>query len=147
MGGWVHFTKDYDHRWSSGAVTAFKAGITVHVKDDVLKAATGAGAARKASKPKEGEEGHVTTPTAAEGKRLPRGEAYKVVTGGHGYDSSGNPNPVEGAVLPDPADPKAVRAEPLIERDRARVEDLPDAEAGDLVVEGQIEAVEDKATE
>lgn len=37
----VHFTADYDHRWPSRAVTAYKAGTTLTVKREVGLAAIG----------------------------------------------------------------------------------------------------------
>ncbi|WP_156448186.1 hypothetical protein [Sphingobium sp. CCH11-B1] len=41
----VHFTRDYDHRWPSRAVTAFKAGWSGAVKREVGEAAIGKGRA------------------------------------------------------------------------------------------------------
>lgn len=41
----VHFTADYDHRWPSRAISAFKSGTTVTVKREVGLAAIGKGKA------------------------------------------------------------------------------------------------------
>jgi len=41
----VTFTKDYDHRWPSRAVTAFKAGWAGTVKHEVAESAHAKGAA------------------------------------------------------------------------------------------------------
>lgn len=41
----VHFTADYDHRWPSRAVTAYKAGMILTVRRVVGEAAIGKGKA------------------------------------------------------------------------------------------------------
>jgi hypothetical protein len=41
----LRFTKDYDHHWPSGAETAFKAGWSGPVKDEVATAALAKGVA------------------------------------------------------------------------------------------------------
>ena len=41
----VHFTADYDHRWPSRAVTAYKAGMTLTVRRVVGEAAIDKGKA------------------------------------------------------------------------------------------------------
>lgn len=41
----VHFTADYDHRWPSRAITAFKAGMTLTVRRVVGQAAIDKGKA------------------------------------------------------------------------------------------------------
>lgn len=50
---WIRFTADYDHRWPSRAVTAYKAGMVLYVKGDVAKAAREKGKAEPARKPDE----------------------------------------------------------------------------------------------
>jgi hypothetical protein len=139
---WIHFTSDYDHRWASGAITEFLAGMTVHVKEEVAKAAKGAGAARAAEKPKEGKDGHIPTPSREESKRVGLMRVRTVKAGGRGYDNSGNP--INGETLPDAADPKALRSEPLVERDRARVAGLPEDQVEDLDSESQIPPADDE---
>lgn len=117
MAQWFEFTSDYDHRWPSGAVTAFKDGMKVHVKEEVAKAAKEAGAGHKTEKPREGSPEHYTTPTREEGGRRRRGEVRHVKMGG--AVKTGNPLVLQRAELPDPSSPDAVRSEPLIERGRA----------------------------
>lgn len=132
MAEWVRFSHNYDHRWPSGAVTEFNAGMTAYVKTDVAKAAIAAGAASKTDKPKEGEDGHVTTASRLEGGRRAEGTRtvrVDVRVGGHGYDRAGNPVTPKGAVLPDAADPNAVRAEPVIGAVTAGVPASAQAEA------------------
>lgn len=47
----VTFTRDYNHRWPSRAITAFKAGWTGTVKAEVADAAQEKGAATRCTKP------------------------------------------------------------------------------------------------
>lgn len=47
----VRFTQDYDHRWPSRAVTAFKAGWEGAVRREVGEAAIAKGKATEAEKP------------------------------------------------------------------------------------------------
>jgi hypothetical protein len=47
----VKFSADYNHRWPSGAETAYKAGWEGTVKAEVVEAATAAGKARTVRAP------------------------------------------------------------------------------------------------
>lgn len=47
----VTFSRDYNHRWPSRAITAFKAGWTGTVKAEVAEAALEKGAATRSTKP------------------------------------------------------------------------------------------------
>lgn len=133
---WFKFTADYDHRWPSGAVTEFKEGMILSVKQEVAEAAKAAGAGKPTTKPKDGEPGYKATPTGEESQRLPRGAVRHVKAGGHAYPQTGNP------LLPDPADPAALRSEPMVERGRARtMPQQPDAEPEVEESESQIDAV------
>lgn len=51
MPRWVEFTADHDHVWPSRAVTAYKAGMILFVKNEVADAAIAKGRAREAEKP------------------------------------------------------------------------------------------------
>jgi len=53
MAKWIKVTDDYDYRWPSGAVTAFKAGQIVSVKDDVAEALLTDKVAVASDKPKD----------------------------------------------------------------------------------------------
>lgn len=150
MPRWIEFTSHYDHRWPTGSVTAFDKGMVVNVKNEVADAAIGVKAAKASKKPKvSGEDGHVTTPTRMESARRVRGGLLRVAgevkTGGHGFTKSGDPITPQGTVLPDAADPAALRAEPLIERDRARVTVGVQSEATDEEAESesQVEATDE----
>jgi hypothetical protein len=70
---WIQFTADYDHRWPSRAMTAFKKDMKVHVKKEVAEAAIGKGRAKPTKKPEPGDPNHVTTATPLES---PADEAY-----------------------------------------------------------------------
>lgn len=69
MAHWIQFSEDYDYRWPDGAVTAFKAGSKVYVKDEVAEAVAEAKVAQKASKPKAGDPEHRPTAVAKETSR------------------------------------------------------------------------------
>lgn len=126
MANWVEFTHDYDHHWPSGAVTAFKVGDIMHVKAEVAHDAIKAGAAKKSEKPKPGEE---AKPVTDDTPKLHRDVVREVKAGGHVHGITGNPFRRGAHELPDPADPDAIRSEPLVERDRARTDaGLPDSE-------------------
>jgi len=70
MAQWVQFTRDYDHRWPSRAVTAFKKDQKVYVKDEVADRAFSRGAAKATDKPADSDPDHVTTrdPMESEGR-------------------------------------------------------------------------------
>lgn len=48
----IRFSDDYDHKWPSGAETAFKAGMELPVKREVGEAAIGAGKGKEVRAPK-----------------------------------------------------------------------------------------------
>jgi len=50
MAKWIEFTRDYDHRWESGAVTAYKKGMIVFAKQSVVDVV--GDAAKPTTKPK-----------------------------------------------------------------------------------------------
>lgn len=80
--GWFHFTSDYDHRWQDSlAVTAFKEGMKVHVKGEVIDAATAAKAGKAIPKPKDDDPGRVTTQSRVE-SRIFRNAGNPVKTNG-----------------------------------------------------------------
>lgn len=66
MAQWIKLTADHDHRWESGAVTAFKEGIIVYVKDEVAEPAINAGRAEKTDKPDDDTPGYVPTASVVE---------------------------------------------------------------------------------
>lgn len=68
MAAWFKFTKDYDYRWPSGSVTAFKKDMVVNVKDDVFDAAKAAKVGTVTQRPKNGDKDHVATPSNTESK-------------------------------------------------------------------------------
>lgn len=120
MAHWLEFTEDYDHKWPSGAVTAFKAGMKVYVKREVAEAAKGIGVAKPTKKPEEGDASHVTTPRRDEGQRFKPGQRTMpaVKRSGHGYDETGNPISLRARPLEPADDPKAKRSEPIMATDR-----------------------------
>lgn len=139
MSKWMEFTEDYDHRWPSGAVTAFKEGMIVNVKNEVAEGATEAGAAKSSKKPDKEEAGYRSTPSREESHRQPGDRILKPVkTGGHIPG-----NPFTPALLPDAADPNAVRSEPMVEVDRAAAAGEPVEETEDHESESQIEPVKE----
>jgi hypothetical protein len=73
MAKWIRFTCDYDHRWPSRAVTAFKADMVCFVKDEVADLAIAKGKAEETEKPEDGDPNHVTTQSPLES---PADEAY-----------------------------------------------------------------------
>src|SRR4051794_39624500 len=105
--GWVRFTGDYDHRWTGGAVTAFKDGMVVHVKKAVEEEAVKLGVAESTTKPDGHDEGYRPTPTYMESNHAPvhvRRAPRNVKRGGAVLAKPGNP-----VTLPDASDPKARR--------------------------------------
>jgi hypothetical protein len=73
MAKWIRFTADYDHRWPSRAMTAFKAGMISFVKDEVAEPALAKKKAVETEKPEPGDPNHVTTASPMES---PPDEAY-----------------------------------------------------------------------
>jgi hypothetical protein len=73
MAQWIRFTADYDHRWPSRAMTAFKKGMIVFAKDEVAGPALAKKKAEKTTKPEPGDPNHVTTASPLES---PADEAY-----------------------------------------------------------------------
>jgi hypothetical protein len=69
MAQWLEFTADYDHRWPSRAVTAFKAGQKVHVKDEVAEGAIAKKRAHPIDKPADDDPARVTTASPLESPR------------------------------------------------------------------------------
>lgn len=137
MPSWVKFTADYDHRWPSGAVTEFRAGMVVNVKQEVADEAIALKVASSTTKPKDGDAGYETSGARLDTDRV-RHDLRTVVTGGHGFGGLDD----QRAVLPDAADPAALRSEALIEQ--PRVAPVPPADDAPVPTaepsEGQIEA-------
>jgi hypothetical protein len=126
MARWMEFIENYDHRWPSGAITAFDKGMKVFVKPEVADEAEKLGVAKKTDKPADDDPAHRSTPTRLESKNLTTRERrtpQTIVLGGALYGKPGNP-----INLPDPADPEAVRSEPMLEKARAAT-DVTAAEA------------------
>lgn len=73
MPKWVEFTADHDHTWPSRAVTAFKKGQKVYVKDEVAARAIAKKRANEIEKPEDGDPAHVTTASPLE---TPADKAY-----------------------------------------------------------------------
>lgn len=65
MARWLLFTADYDHRWPSRAITAFKAGQKLFVKEVVANAAIAKGRAVETQSPKAAKVARETTPERA----------------------------------------------------------------------------------
>jgi hypothetical protein len=138
MPQWVEFTADYDHRWPSGAVTHYPAGTVDNVKAEVAEEAIGLGAAEKTKKPDGGT--FVALSPATEHTKVGERTTKRVVSGG-----AKPGNPVSGEEAPHPADPDALRSEPIKETVRDAVLVAPDSEVepGDQVEsESQTDAVE-----
>lgn len=128
MAKWIKVSKNYDHRWPSGAVTALVAGTTLHVKDEVADAAIEAGAASEGTKPDD------DTPTSHPAPR-PRGvtQVVEVVTGGFTGYPDGSNGPVTPTVNPVDAEVPGDRSE-----------SVEDTAAGNAATAKLLEA-EDKA--
>lgn len=73
MPKWIEFSADYDHRWPSRSVTAFKAGQKVFVKDEVAERALAKKRAHVIDKPADGDPARVTTQSPLES---PADKAY-----------------------------------------------------------------------
>lgn len=68
MAKWFKFNRDYNFRWPSRAVTAFKDGMVAYVKDEVVEAALDAKAGTLTTKPDDSDDNHVTTASKSESK-------------------------------------------------------------------------------
>lgn len=104
----VKFTADYDHRWSSRAVTAFKAGYEGTVKREVGEAAISKGKATEvvARATPASDAGKVSGRSDALGggdTGSPAPERTRGIRGGTGRDSDGAGAAVPGAVNPSDA--------------------------------------------
>lgn len=68
MAEWFNFDTNFDFRWPSRAVTAFKAGTIAYVKDEVVEQALKKGAGTVTTRPGDDDPRKVTTPTVEESK-------------------------------------------------------------------------------
>jgi hypothetical protein len=86
MGSWVQIKEDYDYRHPSGAITAFKAGSKVHVKNDISEKLIEDKVAGKTTKPKAGDPEHETSGAILETDRT-RTPVRRVKSNFAGYPS------------------------------------------------------------
>lgn len=68
MAEWFKFEKDFDFRWPSRAVTAFKKGTIVYIKDEVIELALKKGAGEITTRPEDDDPAKASTPTTEESK-------------------------------------------------------------------------------
>lgn len=98
MAGWFRFTRNHDHKWPSGSVTAFKAGMIGYVKQEVIDRALAKDRGELAERPEPGDPGYVKTPTEVESQRdqpipgnpVPQGGGAGVVASGAGVTVPGS---------------------------------------------------------
>jgi hypothetical protein len=126
MPKWIEVSKNYDHRWPSGAVTALVAGTIVNVKDEVADDAIRLGAAKASKKPEAGDPRHETSGARYETDRAATHTATVVVGGFTGHPSR---EARAAAAFAEERRAAAARAEPTDDRAEDLQQTAEDAEA------------------